>query len=252
MLFRSVNPLKGDLFLDLKAEVKGMELAPLSAYSGKYAGYGIEKGQLSFDVTYKIEDRKLTADNRLVLDQLTFGEKVESPQATKLPVLLAVSLLRDRNGVIDIKLPISGSLDDPKFSIGGIIVRVIVNLLAKAVTAPFALLGSMFGGGEELAWLEFDPGRSVIPAAGEAKLTTLAKALNDRPALKLEITGRTDPAVDKEGLARVSIDRKVRALKLKDLVAKGQSVPQDKLEVTKEEYPALLKQIGRASCRERV
>ena len=238
-----VNPLKGDLFLDLKAEVKGMELAPLSAYSGKYAGYGIEKGQLSFDVTYKIEDRKLTADNRLVLDQLTFGEKVESPQATKLPVLLAVSLLRDRNGVIDIKLPISGSLDDPKFSIGGIIVRVIVNLLAKAVTAPFALLGSMFGGGEELAWLEFDPGRSVIPAAGEAKLTTLAKALNDRPALKLEITGRTDPAVDKEGLARVSIDRKVRALKLKDLVAKGQSVPQDKLEVTKEEYPALLKRV---------
>ncbi len=238
-----VNPLKGDLFLDLKAEVKGMELAPLSAYSGKYAGYGIEKGQLSFDVSYKVEDRKLTADNRLVLDQLTFGEKVESPQATKLPVLLAVSLLRDRNGVIDIKLPISGSLDDPKFSVGGIIVRVIVNLLAKAVTAPFALLGSMFGGGEELAWLEYDPGRSVIPAAGEAKLTTLAKALNDRPGLKLEITGRTDPAIDKEGLARASIDRKVRALKLKDLVAKGQSVPDDKLEVTKEAYPALLKRV---------
>ena len=238
-----VNPLKGDLFLDLKAQVKGMELAPLSAYSGKYAGYGITKGQLSFDVAYKVEDRKLSAENRLILDQLTFGEKVESPQATKLPVLLAVSLLRDRNGVIDIKLPISGSLDDPKFSVGGIIVRVIVNLLTKAITAPFALLGSMFGGGEDLGWLEFDPGRYTIPAAGEAKLTTLAKALNDRPGLKLEITGRTDPSVDKEGLARASIDRKVRALKLKDMVAKGQAAPEGKVEVSPAEYPALLKRV---------
>ena len=238
-----VNPLKGDLFLDLKAEVKGMELAPLSAYSGKYAGYGIEKGQLTFDVSYKVEDRKLTAENRLVLDQLTFGNKVDSPQATKLPVMLAVSLLKDRNGVIDIKLPISGSLDDPKFSLGGVIVRVIVNLLTKAITSPFALLGSAFGGGEELGWMEFDPGRFRIPEAGEAKLATLAKALNDRPALKLEITGRTDPSVDREGLARVNIDRKVRALKIKDMVAKGQSAPEGRLEITKEEYPKLLKRV---------
>ena len=238
-----VNPLKGDLLLDLKAEVKGMDLAPLSAYSGKYAGYGIEKGQLSFDVGYKVEDRKLTAENRLILDQLTFGSKVDSPQATKLPVLLAVSLLRDRNGVIDIKLPISGSLDDPQFSVGGIIVQVIVNLLSKAITSPFALLGSAFGGGEELAWLEFDPGRFAIPATGEKKLVTLAKALNDRPALKLEITGRTDPLIDKTGLARVSIDRKVRALKLKEEVAKGKSISQENIVVSPAEYPVLLKRV---------
>ena len=237
------NPLKGDLFLDLKAEVKGMELAPLSPYSGKYAGYGIEKGQLTFDVAYKIEDRKLTAENRLVLDQLTFGNKVDSPQATKLPVLLAVSLLKDRNGVIDVKLPISGSLDDPKFSVGGLIVRVVVNLLSKAVTAPFALLGSMFGGGEELAWLEFDPGRATVPAAGEAKLNTLGKALNDRPALKLEITGRTDPSVDREGLGRVAMERKMRALKVKDLAAKGHAAPDGRVELGKEEYPLLLKRV---------
>jgi hypothetical protein len=177
------------------------------------------------------------------LNQLTFGEKVESPDAIKLPVLLAVSLLRDRNGVIDINLPISGSLDDPQFSIGSIIVRVIVNFITKAVTAPFALLGAMFGGGEELAWLEFDPGRFALSANAENKLKSLSKALIDRPALKLEITGRTDPEIDREGLRRASIDRKVRALKLKDLVAKGQAADARTVQVSPDEYPALLKRV---------
>ena len=113
-----INPLKGDLTMDIKAAVSGMELAPLSPYSGRYIGYGIEKGKLSFDVTYKVENRVLTAQNRLVLEQLTLGEKVESPTATTLPVSFALSLLRDRNGVIDINLPIGGSLDDPQFSVG--------------------------------------------------------------------------------------------------------------------------------------
>lgn len=238
-----VNPLKGDLALDLKADVKGMELAPLTPYSGKYVGYGIEKGKLSFDVNYKVENRKLTAQNRLVLDQLSFGEKVDSPTATKLPVQLAVALLRDRNGVIDINLPISGSLDDPQFSLGGIIVKVIVNVITKAVTAPFALLGSLFGGGEELSYLEFDAGRYAISEAGEAKLKSLAKALNDRPALKLEIAGRVDPQTDREGLRRASIDRKVRVLKLNDTVKKGESVDPASIAVTPEEYPELLKRV---------
>src|SRR4029079_6911446 len=121
-------------------KARDVDLPPLTPYSVKYAGYGIEKGKLTFDVHYKIEDRKLTATNRLVLDQLTFNrERIDSPTATKLPVLLAVSLLQDRNGVIDINLPVAGSLDDPQFSVGGLIIRVIVNLLTKAVTAPFAL-----------------------------------------------------------------------------------------------------------------
>ena len=239
----TINPLKGDLSLDLKADVKGMELAPLSPYSGKYVGYGIEKGKLSFDINYKIDNRKLTAENRLVLDQLTFGEKIESPTATKLPVMLAVALLRDRNGVIDINLPIGGSLDDPQFSVGGIIVKVIVNLITKAVTAPFALLGSLFGGGEELSYLEFDAGRYSIAEAGETKLKTLAKALTDRPGLKLEITGRVDPETDRDGLRQASIERKVRALKLNDLVKKGESVDPASLAVTPEEYPAFLKRV---------
>ena len=235
-----INPLKGDLFLDVAASVKGMELAPLTAYSAKYVGYGIEKGKLSFDVSYQVEKRKLTAQNRLILDQLTFGDKIASATATQLPVRLAVALLSDRNGVIDISLPVGGSLDDPQFSLGGIIVKVIVNAITKVITAPFALLGSLFGGGEELSSLEFDPGHAAIPAAGEAKLKSLATALIDRPGLKLEIAGRTDPESDKEGLRRASIDHKLRLLKLRDLVAKGQSVDAASVVLKPEEYAALL------------
>ena len=238
-----INPLKGDLALDIKAEVRGMELAPLSPYSGRYIGYGIAKGKLSFDVAYKIEDRTLTAQNRLILDQLTLGDKIESPTATNLPVRFALSLLSDRNGVIDINLPVGGSLDDPQFSIGGLIVKVIVNVITKAVTAPFSLIGSLFGGGEELSHLEFDAGRARIPEKGEEKLKLVAKMLEDRPALKLEITARVDPETDREGLKRASIDRKVRALKLKNMVGKGQSGDANTVTVSPQEYPALLKRV---------
>ncbi len=239
----SINPLKGDLIMDLQGKVRDMELAQLSPYSGRYVGYGIEKGKLSFDVAYKVENRQLTAENRLILDQLTFGDKVDSPDAASLPVHLAVALLRDRNGVIDLNLPIAGSLDDPQFSMGAIIVKAIVNVITKAVTAPFALLGSLFGGGEELSWLEFDPGRAVIPAAGEEKLKTLARALADRPALKLEITAHTGTEAEIEGLKRAAIERKVRALKRKNLVARGQPVPEGRVEIKPEEYPALLSRV---------
>src|SRR5690606_8664658 len=219
----NVNPLKGDLAMDIKAEVRGMELAPLSPYSGRYIGYGIEKGKLSFDVAYKVEDRTLTAENRLILEQLTLGDKMESSEAANLPVHFALALLRDRNGVIDINLPIGGSLDDPEFSVGGLIVKVIVNVITKAVTAPFSLIGSMFGGGEEMSHVAFDAGRARIPDAAAEKLGNVAKMLEDRPALKLEITGRADPATDREGLKRAAIDHKVRALKLKDMVRRGES-----------------------------
>jgi uncharacterized protein involved in outer membrane biogenesis len=238
-----INPLKGNLFLDLKADVRGMELSPFTPYSEKYVGYGIEKGKLSFEVSYQVADRQLKAENHLTLDQLTFGERVDSPSATHLPVQLAVALLRDRNGVIDINLPISGSLNDPQFSVGGIIVKVIVNLITKAVTAPFALIGALFGGGESLSWMDFDPGLYAINAAGLEKLKNLAKALNERPGLKLEIVGWADRDADAEGMRRASIDRKVRALKIKRLVDQGQSPDLEHVEITPEEYPDLLTRV---------
>ena len=143
----SVNPFARELSLDLGAKASDVELPPLTPYAVKYAGYGIQKGKLSMEVHYRLENRKLAASNKLKLDQLTFGERVESPTATKLPVLLAVSLLKDRNGVINLDLPIEGTLDDPQFSVWGLVVQVVVNLIGKAVTAPFALLGSLVGAG---------------------------------------------------------------------------------------------------------
>jgi uncharacterized protein involved in outer membrane biogenesis len=235
-----INPLARDLFLDIRASATDIELPPLSPYSVKYAGYGIERGKLSVKVKYLVENRKLTAENNVYLDQLTFGEKVESPTATKLPVLLAVALLKDRNGVIDINLPVGGSLDDPQFSLGGIVIQVIVNLIVKAVTAPFALLGAMFGGGEELAYLEFAPGSARLDAADEAKLKSIAKALAERPGLKLDVAGRVDPAADREGLKRVAVENQVRAQKVKELGKGPATVSLDEIKVEPSEYPKYL------------
>ncbi len=235
-----LNPLAAKSFLDIKADVTGVDLVAFSPYSGKYAGYNIDKGKLSLNVAYKLENNQLTADNRLFIDQLTFGDKVDSPDATKLPVNLAIALLKNNRGEIDLNLPISGSLDDPEFSVGGLIVKVIVNLFVKAVTSPFALLGSMFGGGEELSNIEFAPGRATVDDAGKKRLESLSKALVERDSLKLEITGRADPEADKEGIKRVAIERAVKAEKLKDLKKKGEASSVDAVEVDSSEYPTYL------------
>jgi hypothetical protein len=239
-----LNPLLKDLYLDLRANVRDIELGPLTPYSAKYVGYAIEKGKMSFDVAYKIEHRKLIAANRLVLNQLTFGGRVESPQAIKLPVLLAVSLLKDRNGIIDVNLPVSGSLDDPKFSIGGIIVRIIFNLIEKAVTAPFAMIANLVGGGggEELSYIEFDYGRNALASAGQDKLAKLRTALVERPGLKLDITGRVDQELDREGMRRYRFEQQVKVQKLKELVKQGASVPSvDQISLAPKEYEKYLR-----------
>lgn len=243
-----LNPLAAKSYLDLKAEVTGVDLVGFSPYSGKYAGYAIEKGKLSMNVAYKLENRQLSAENRLFIDQFTFGDRIESPDATKLPVNLAISLLKNNRGEIDLNLPISGSLEDPQFSVGGLIVKVIVNLFVKAVTSPFALLGSMFGGGEELSNVEFGPGRSTIDAAATQKLEALAKALTERASLKLEITGRADPVADKEGIKRVAIERAMQAEKLKDMLKKGgEGVSVDSIAIPPAEYETYLTRAYKAA-----
>ncbi len=228
-----INPLRDDLFVDLKARIKDMDLSPASPYSGKYAGYDIEKGKLSLDVKYSISNRKLDSQNNIVIDQFTFGDKVDSPQATHLPVKLAVALLKDRKGEINLDLPVTGSLDDPKFSVWQIIVHIIVNLIAKAATSPFALLGAVFGGGgEELSYIEFDYGSTVITEPNMKKIDTVAKALEDRPALKLDIEGYADTENDREGLKQLLFNRKIKAQKLNEMVKKGQpAVPVDEVKI---------------------
>lgn len=236
------NPIARPIFLDIKGKATDIELSPMSPYSGKFAGYIIQKGKLNVEVAYHVENGKLDATNHIFLDQFTLGDKVESKDATKLPVKLAIALLKDRQGRIDLTLPVSGSLNDPKFKVGRVILRIFVNLIAKAVTAPFALLGRMFGGhGETLSYVEFEPGRAILDAAAQAKVDQLAKALADRPGLRLDITGRFDPESDREGLKKVMVERRVKAEKLKELAReKAEAPPLDAVTVSPEEYPKLL------------
>ena len=243
-----LNPFRQDAHLDILAKVQDFELTGLSTYSGKYVGYGIARGKLSAELNYKIEERKLTATNQIFLDQLTFGDKVDSPDAVNLPVQLAVSLLKNSRGEIDLHLPVSGTLDDPQFSVFGLVLKMFVNLIGKAITSPFALLGSALGGGEELSQLTLDAGSARPGEAQQEKLATLAKALIDRPALKLDITGRADPATDLDGLRQVALDNAVRAQKLKAMIARGEDAPSlEDIELGADEYPELLKKAYKAA-----
>ena len=240
-----VNPLAKPLALDLKAKVRDLELPPLSPYAIKYAGYGIERGKLSVDLAYVVQpDGHLTASNRIILNQLAFGEKVEGSTAD-LPVKLAVALLADQHGVIDLELPVSGSINDPEFSLGGVIWKVITNLIVKAVTAPFKLLASAFGGGEEeLSRVEFAPGSAALDPAAQASLDKVAKALVDRPALSLTVTGESRLESERDAWKKERLRQLVRAEKRRQAIAGGADASAA-ITVSDEEYPVLLKEVYR-------
>jgi len=167
----TINPLNGAQTNEIKISVKDMDLTPASPYAGKFAGYGIAEGKLNLDLVYELAGRKLNSKNVITLDRFTFGEKVASQDATHLPVRLAVAILKDRDGKIVLDVPVQGSLDDPKFRIGKVVERAIVNILEKVATSPFSLLGAVFGGGgEELGWQDFAPGSAALTATDKSKL----------------------------------------------------------------------------------
>ena len=181
--------------LDIQAQATDIELPGLTPYAAKYAGYPIERGKLSMKVAYKVQaDGKLEASNQIIVNQLAFGAKTDSPDATKLPVPLLVALLQDKNGVIDLDLPLTGSLSDPQFSIGALIWKVIVNLFGKIVSSPFAAIAG--GSGTDLSRVEFRPGTALVTDAGGEVLTKVAKALSDRPQLQLGIVAAADPTAE--------------------------------------------------------
>lgn len=216
-----LNLLSATAYTDISLDFSNIELPTFNPYSGKYAGYNIAQGKLTTQIHYHVENRKLDATHHIVIDQLEFGAATESKQAAPLPIKLAVSLLKDRNGVIDLNLPVGGSLDDPKFRIGPIIWKVFVNLIEKAVTAPFALLGSLFGGGPQLSYIDFPAGAATLTADQQQKLSQLAKALVERPALKLDIPLHTQADTDDAALERGVLDT---ALKAEQAVESGKGV----------------------------
>ncbi|WP_094782106.1 DUF748 domain-containing protein [Paraburkholderia ribeironis] len=237
----TVNPLIAQPSLDLTGIAHDIELTNLAPYSVKYVGYPIIKGKLNVDVHYKLENNQLTANNHLFISQLTFGDRVENDTATKLPVRFAISLLKNSRGEIDVNLPVSGSLSNPEFSIGGLIWHAVLNLLEKAVTAPFTLIAHAFGGsGEELGYVEFEPGLAKLTDADTQKLDTIVKALADKPSVRIDLIGRVDPAIDEPALRTQYVERLVKQQKIKDVVGNGESVDVSTVTVDQKDYDKYL------------
>ncbi len=197
---------------DITMIFRNVETANISPYSGKFAGRRIKSGKLSLDLKYQIQDSKMVGDNKIIVDNLVLGEKVESPDSTNLPLDLAVTLLADSNGRIELGLPVSGELNDPQFKIGPIVWKAIVNVITKAVTAPFRALGSLLGGsGEKFEAVEFDPGKAELLPPEKEKLKKLAEALQKKPQLKLVIQGQFSPEIDGLALKQLNVARAVAA-----------------------------------------
>jgi hypothetical protein len=243
MISGQINPLIPKAYVDMAMSFKNMELTPLTPYSGKFVGYTIEKGKLSVDLKYKLSENAIVGENVILLDQLTLGDRVESPDATNLPVKLAIALMRDTQGKIDIDLPVRGNLDDPEFSWGHLVIQALLNLVTKAVTAPFALLGSLFGGdGEELSFVEFEYGSESLLAQQTKKLDTLAQALRERPALQLQIEGAADSEYDRLALAEARLMEELRVRRFEELQAAGEQTiaKPEQITLTEEEFTRLL------------
>lgn len=239
-----LNPLAKPLALDIQGRMRDLELPPLSPYSIKYAGHGIERGKLSMDVAYKVQpDGQLTASNKLVLNQLAFSDPVEGAPAS-LPVRLATALLADRNGVIDVDLPVSGSLNDPQFRLGAVILKVIGNLIMKAVTAPFSLLAGAFGGGDEQGAVAFAAGSAALDDGARQQLDKMAQALVDRPALRVTVVGWAQPQAEQEAWKRLRLRDLTMAQKRRTAVRDGGNAA-EVTPVSDAEYPALLKEVYR-------
>ncbi len=242
-IYGELNPSHFDENTDIALEFRGVNLTALSPYSSKFAGYRIEKGKLDMDLRYKLKDSKLEVSNRMLLDQLTLGERVESPSATTLPVDFALALLKDSDGKIDIDLPISGDLNDPRFSLGNLYTTAIRRMVTKLVGSPFSLLGNLTrNGGEDLGYVKFRAGNAALDQAEQDKLARIADALKQRPKLNLDIKGSADPGQDRLALAESALLKRLRNDRVIELRTQGQRVPRasaEGLELSDEDYRRL-------------
>ena len=224
----SENARLGITGADLTVDAQDVALKPFSPYSGKYAGYGIARGDVLIEIKNDVHEGEMKGDNHIVITHFTWGPKTDSPDATNLPVRLAVALLRDIDGVIDLDVPVTGRIDDPEFTYGGIIWKAILNLLIKAATSPFSLIGGLFGGGEAPADIDqvtFAQGLAAPAEPEGAKLDALASALKERPALRLEIQAAADPEADRKALAQVELDHRMLEERAKDYLLWGWREP---------------------------
>ncbi|WP_065261583.1 DUF748 domain-containing protein [Pseudomonas bananamidigenes] len=223
----AVNPFDPMASLDIATSFRRVELTTLTPYSGKFAGYRIRKGRLNLDLHYLITKGQLKAENKVVVEQLQLGEKVDSPDAVSLPLKLAIALLKDVDGKISIELPVTGDLNNPQFSVMPIVWQTLRNLIVKAAAAPFKLIGGLVSGGgaEDLGTVSFAPGSSELNKDAEAALVKLSQALKERPALRLEIEGTAAQSSDGPLLAEQRLEREYQYNYYKMLQRRGDKVP---------------------------
>jgi hypothetical protein len=237
-----INPFMRDLLVDLVVTNRNTELTAFTSYMEKFGGHELKKGKFTVGLRSNVRQQALDAEVVVLIDQLTLGPRNNSPDATKLPVKLGVALLKDRNGQIKFDVPIKGRLDDPKFKVGPIIWQVVINLLTKAATSPFSLLGALVGGGEELSFIEFSPGQSMLGGSESNKIDKLGKALYERPALNLEISGSADLPRDRTALAWLKLERELKSARMAELAGKGGApASADAVKLEKRDYERLLK-----------
>jgi hypothetical protein len=247
-----LNPLHSHTPSEMQVSLRDVDMTVASPYTGKFVGYSVARGKLNLQMNYTIEQRQLKANNALMLDQFTFGSKVDSPDATSLPVRLAVALLKDRDGKIELDLPIDGNLDDPDFRYGKAIMQVLVKVITKIITSPFAALGALFGGSnpEEVSYQDFAPGSSELTTANLGKLDALLRGLQERPGLQVEIQGCVEPAADREALRKRKLDQAIRSDKWSGLreIEQARLKPED-VELLPEDRQAYLKKVWSAVVR---
>ncbi|WNJ94802.1 DUF748 domain-containing protein [Vibrio ruber] len=205
-----INPLSTPPYLDLAMNFNRVELTSVNPYSGTYAGYYIDKGQLTLGLQYQLEQNQLIGKNHIVIDQLQLGKASNSEQALNLPLKLAIALLQDRHGVIDLGLDISGDLENPSFSFGNIIMTALTNMIAKAVTAPFTLLAGLVGSNDELNMVQFEPGLATLSTAEQERLKTLATALTDRPKLQVSAKGHVSLTQDSQAIKTMKLKQQLQ------------------------------------------
>ncbi|MCZ7634833.1 MAG: DUF748 domain-containing protein [Verrucomicrobia bacterium] len=237
-----INPLAAERLVDLEITNRNTQLTAFTPYTEKYLGHALNKGRLTLGLHYQVQGDQLQAANRFLIDGLMLGPRNQSPDATSLPVKLGVALLKDRNGLIDLDVPIAGRLDDPEFRIGSAVLKVIANLIVKTALSPFSLLGKLAGGGEELSFLDFEPGTTNLVEGELSKLDKLAKALTERPAVNLEIEGSVDRTRDRDALALAKLESQLKTRYLRERSARGRPAPPlESLELEPEEAERLLR-----------
>lgn len=250
----SLNPFDPMASLDIATSFKRVELTTLTPYSGKFAGFRIRKGRLNLDLHYLITNGQLKAQNKVLVEQLQLGEKVDSPDAVDLPIRLAVALLKDTQGRISIELPIEGDLNNPQFSVMPIVWQTLRNLVLRAAQAPFKMLGGLVSGGssEDLGNVSFAPGSSDLSADTQKALDKLSAALKERPTLKLEIEGTSAASSDGPLIAQQRLEREYQATYYRILQRRGDKVPAraGMLQVPEDEKAPMLEGIYRARLKQ--